>query len=211
MQKGTAALIALIAVLSLLALFGVAFFALSQLNKVSLSGNAPISTPKPVYRNQQLGLEFEYPGEDFEIKDDSEEEFNKRGNGNYRKNFTGYVRYEPGKFFGAIAVLDQTKSFDANPLSIWVFDNPDNLTVESWFDKYWYYPFIWGVFDSRSKGHITPDSEATISGKLAKSKIVTYQGGKPKFVYISNNQKMYLFRVIGKMGETILSSVAFSK
>ncbi len=160
------------------------------------------------YSNQSLGLTFKYSKE-LTVKEDSEEEFNKRGNGDYRKNFKGYVGYEPGKFVGAAAVLDKSDSYDANPLSVWVFNNENNLTVDAWFKDYWYYPFLWGVFDWTSKGHVAPDSEATISGQPARSRIVSYQPGKPKFMYISNNGKMYLFRVVGETGDKILSTFKF--
>ncbi len=161
------------------------------------------------YSNSELGFKFDY-SLNLSVKTDSEEEFNQRGNGNFRKNFTGYVGYEPPKPLGAVAVLDQDLSFDKNPFSVWVFDNPNNLTAESWFDKYWYYPFVWGVFDYTSKGHIALDQEATVSGQVAKYKIVAYQPGSPKFMYISKDGRMYLFRVIGEVGDKILSGFRFN-
>lgn len=171
-----------------------------------------------IYKNNNLNFEFKYD-QDLVVKEDSEEEFNQRAtgsasksvNGNFRKNFKSYVEYEPGKLLGAVVVLDKESNFDTNPFSVWIFDNQDNETIDSWFAKYWYYPFVWGVFDLTSKGHIIPDSEAVISDQTAKYKIIPYQPGKPKFVYISKDQKMYLFRVIGKTGEQILATFKFSK
>ena len=160
------------------------------------------------YSNSGLGIEFSY-GKDLTVKEDSEDDFNKRGNGDFRKNFTGYVGYEPGKVLGAVAVLGKDRNYDTNPVSVWAFDNPDNLIPDGWFDKYWYYPYLWGVFDRTSKGHVALDKEATISGQPAKYKIVSYQPGKPKFVYMSKDQKMYLLRVIGEAGDKILSSFKF--
>ena len=90
----------------------------------------------------------------------------------------------------------------------------NNLTIEQFFQNYWYYPFVWGVFDDTSKGHIALDQEATISGELAKSKIIAYQPGEPKFIYVSKNNKMYLFRIIddkNHTGDQILSSFKFIK
>lgn len=183
------------------------------------SSNKPFSLPqaipqlpKPqpqVYSNQKLSLQFEYSDKDFTVKENSEEEFNRRGNGDFRNNFKDYVGYEPAKFLGAAAVLDKSNSFDTNPLSVWVFDNPDGLTVDKWFDRYWYYPYVWGVFDYASKSHIVLDQEATISGQQAKYKVISYQPGKPKFIYIAKDKKMYLFRVIGEAGDKLLSNVEF--
>lgn len=163
------------------------------------------SFPKPLYyNNEKLGLQFQYTVAS-SVKEDSEEEFNKRGNGNFRKNFANYVQYDPAKVLGAVVVLGKDQNFDTNPLSVWVFENPENLTPEDWFGKYWYYPFLWGVFDWTSKGHVIPDQEATISGQSIKYKIVTYQSGSPKYIYLSNRRKMYLLRVIGDIGDQILS------
>ncbi|MBI2086477.1 hypothetical protein HYT74_03995 [Candidatus Daviesbacteria bacterium] len=179
--------------------------------QVLSSGNEtllPTSDPKfLIFSSKNLGLEFQYPIKGYKTLEDSEEEFNKRGNGNFRKNFTGYVGYEPGKFLAAVVLLDTTNSYESNPLTVWVFDNPDSLTLDDWFGKYWYYPFLWGVFDKTSKGHVTPDTEVTISGKLSKAKVVSYQPGEPKYVYAYQDKRMYLFRVVGNEGENILSSV----
>ena len=183
----------------------------SLLQSALSNSQAPFQKQEELtYSNPNLGFELKFT-KDLTVKEDSEEEYNKRGNGNYRKNFNGYVGYEPGKVLGAVVVLDKTGSYDINPFSVWVFENPNNLTPDDWFSKYWYYPFLWGVFDYTSKGHVALDQEATISGKPAKSKIVSYQVGKPNYIYISKDQKMYLFRIIGETGDKILSGFKFSK
>ncbi len=212
MQKGSAALLLLAGVL-IVGIIG--FFVFRAIKLPTPEFKSPVAAvapvlQSPVYTNQSLGFEFEYPNE-LTVKEDSEEEFNKRGNGDYRKNFKGYVGYEPGRLIGAAVVLDKNSSFDNSPLVVWVFENPDNLSEEKWFDDYWYYPFIWGVFDYTSKGHIVMDQEATISGQLAKYKIVSYQPGSPKFIYIAKDQKMYLFRITGEAGEKLLSTFKFLK
>lgn len=228
-QKGSAALFLLVGLVITVSI-GIFSFRLLK-SPVSLApqvSQPPVRTSAPdsqilTYVNQALGFEFEYPKE-FSVKEDSEEQFNQRAagsasksvNGDFRKNFKGYVGYEPGKFIGAVVVLDErsspsdkTSSFNNSPFTVWVFDNQDDLIVDSWFDNYWYYPFLWGVFDNISKGHIALDKEATISGRIVKYKIVTYQPGSPKFMYIAKDGKMYLFRVIGETGEKILSSFKF--
>jgi hypothetical protein len=210
MQKGSAALLLLVGAL-IVGIIGFFIFRVIKLPTSEFKSPVMAVAPalqSPVYANQSLGFEFEYPNE-LTVKEDSEEEFNKRGNGDYRKNFKGYVGYEPGQSIGAAVVLDKNSPFDKSPLAVWVFENPDNLSEEQWFDDYWYYPFIWGVFDYTSKGHIVMDQEATISGQLAKYKIVSYQPGAPKFIYIAKGQKMYLFRIIGEAGEKLLSTFKF--
>ncbi|OGE32982.1 hypothetical protein A3C59_02705 [Candidatus Daviesbacteria bacterium RIFCSPHIGHO2_02_FULL_36_13] len=166
------------------------------------------------YSNNSLGFEFQY-SKDLKVLEDSEEEFNQRVAGgtvkavaDLRKNFKGYVFYEPGKFLGAAVVLEKEENYDASPFTVWVFDNPDNLSIGSWDKKYWYYPFVWGDFTQR-RNAVAPVTEATISGQLAKFGIVDYQPGKPKFVYISKSGKMYMLRVIGDEGEKVLQTFKF--
>lgn len=223
MHKGFSAPLLLVGIFLILGSI-LSFVLFSKTSKISedLKTLSVLQTVNPkkealeTYANQNLGFEFSYSN-DLNVKEDSEEEFNQRGagsasksvNGDFRKNFRGYVGYEPGKFLGAVVVLEKEDSFEINPFTVWVFDNLDNETIDSWFAKYWYYPFIWGVFDFTSKGHIIPDSEAIISGQPAKYKIIPYQLGKPKFIYISKDQKMYLFRIIGQTGEQILATFKF--
>lgn len=218
MQKGFAQLLLLLAVLLLL-LGGGAYFFRTQKGKTLLIPKLTVQK-SPVsefnnYTNKDLGFGFKY-SKSLSVKNDTEEEFNQRSagaasksvNGDYRKNFKGYVGYEPPKIVGAVAVLEKDEKFEANPFSVWVFSNEDALEAEQWFENYWYYPFVWGVFDYVSKGHIALDREATVSGQSAKYKVVDYQQGKPKFVYVSKDEKMYLFRIIGNAGEMIFSSLA---
>lgn len=160
------------------------------------------------YSSQNLGFKFKYPT-DLAVKEDTEEEFNKRGNGNFRKNFTSYVAYEPGKFLGAVVVLGNDENFDTSPFTVWVFDNPNDLSIDEWYKSYWYYPFVWGDFTYTGKFTLAPKEEATISGQMGKSGVIDYQEGKPKFIYLSKDKKMYLFRVIGETGDQILSSFKF--
>ncbi len=212
MQKGTAALFLLIAgLLVMVGIFGIFYFKSPKQSVPPLVSKTSPQPPKDLtYNNQKLNLQFQYPIKDWVAKEDTEEAYNQRGNGDFRKNFKSYVGYEPGKPLGAVVVLGQDQNYDTNPFSLWIFDNPNNLTVDNWFSKYWYYPFLWGVFDYTSKSHITLDTEATISGTPAKSKIVTYQPGKPKFIYAAKDQKIYLFRVIGDTGDKILSTFKFN-
>lgn len=202
----------LVGVLITVLLFG--WYFLNSLSKDKSSDNF---SPKPadsvqkegdLYTNSSLGFEFKY-NNDLRVLEDSEEEFNKRGNGNFRKNFTGYVGYEPGKVLGTLVVLDETSSYEANPFTVWVFDNPEQLDSKNWFEKYWFYPLLWGVFSEPDKGHVRPQNIATVSGQTTQSVVVSYQTGSPKYLYLSKNGMMYLFRVMGEVGEQTLSTFKF--
>lgn len=212
MQKGSATLFLLIAGLVIVVIISIFSFGFKKPPALQAPIKSLVAVPSskiPVYSNQKLGLEFQYPNKDFKVQEDSEEAFNQRGGGDFRKNFKGYVGYEPGKSLGVVVVLDSNNDFNKNPLSIWVFENSNNLTIDKWFDQYWYYPFLWGVFDYASKSHIALDKEASISGQLAKYKVVAYQPGSPKFMYVAKGGKIYLFRVIGETGDKILVTFKF--
>lgn len=165
------------------------------------------------YTNQNLGFQFKYD-KDLNLKEDTEDDFNKRGNGDFRKNFKGYVGYQPGKFLGAVVVLGEDNSYETNPFVVWVFDNPNNLSIDAWYKNYWYYPFVWGDFTYAGKVTLSPKNEATISGQMGKSGVIDYSPGKPKFVYVSKDKKMYLFRIIGDAqnspADKILATVKFT-
>ncbi len=213
MQKGSAQFFVLLAILLLIG-SGIYLFKINdkkeipQLPQNNKEGLEDKSLDN--YSNQGLGFTMKY-STGLTIKEDSEEEFNKRGNGEFRKNFNGYVGYEPGKFLGAVVVLEKEENYDANPFSLWVFDNPDNLDIDKWHHDFWYYPFVWGDFTSAGKYDLAPDQEATISGQAGKSKVIDYREGKPKFIYLSKDKKMYLFRIIGDKGDKILKGFKFLK
>lgn len=208
MQKGSAGFLVVIATLLILIIGGVYLYKTTPNTTLQSSKSASLKTQD--YSNQNLGFTFKYPA-GLSVNEDSEEQFDKRGNGNFRKNFTGYVGYEPGKFLGAVVVLDKTNGYDTNPFTIWVFNNDNYLTIEQWYQQYWYYPFIWGDFTYTGKTTLAPKDEATVSGQMAKSGVIDYQPGKPKFIYISKDKKMYLFRIIGEIGDKILSSFKLLK
>lgn len=211
MQKGSVQLLIVIAILSILMVGGVYSYKTTPNTTLQSSKPTPLKTQESQdYSNQNLGFTFKYPT-GLSVKEDSEEEFNKRGNGDFRKNFSGYVGYEPGKFIGAVVVLDKSNSFDTNPFTIWVFDNPNDLSIDKWYTNYWYYPFVWGDFTYQGKFTLAPKQEATVSGQMGQSGIIDYQPGKPTFVYLSLDKKMYLFRIIGDNGNKILSTFRFLK
>lgn len=176
------------------------------------------STPSPLvkpveqkdklktYTNEELGFQIQYDDKDLRVQEDSEEEFNKRGNGNFRKNFAYYVTYQPAEVLGIVAVLDETNSYETTPLTIWVFNNNNNLTIEKWYKDFWYYPFVWGDYTER-RNNVAPTQDATVSGQLARYGVVNYQPSQPKFIYLSKDEKMFLFRVIGESGEQILATL----
>lgn len=230
MQKGFSAIILLLPLLAVVVL--IVFFAyfsagknkntasqvVSPVSKSSIeeSSNQLPFTAKAkdevgaVYTSDSLNFKFTY-SKGFLVQEDTEEKFNERGLTNFRKNFTNFVQYPPAEFKGAVVVLDTSNSYEKNSFTVWVFDNPNNVSIDGWYQKYWYYPFIWGDFTYEGKSELSPQKEGTISGQPVKSGVIGYQEGKPKFIYLSKDGKMYLFRTIGSNGEAILNTFAFLK
>lgn len=161
------------------------------------------------YTDNALNFQFEYPASGFEVVPDNEESYFKISKTDHRKNFAGYVGYSPPGFVSGVmlkrSVTKIESQYDSIPLILWVFDNPNKLSIDSWFDKYWYYPFIWGIFAQPGKGHIYPGSEATISGQPARSVVVSYQPGKPEFTYVARGDKMFMFKVVKEADEKVIS------
>lgn len=210
MQKGFAQPLLILVILTFILLGGFGAYSLIATSTPNVSTFEEYKDQSffKEYKDQSLGFSFRY-AKHLAMSQDSEEEFNKRGNGNFRKNFKGYVMYEPGKVLGAVAVLDKTGAFDLAPFSVWVFDNSEQLSNSQWFEKYWFYPFIWGVFTEPDKDHIRPESIATVSGQTTKFAVASYQPGSPKYLYLTSNKKIYLVRIIGSEGDKILQSFEF--
>lgn len=156
------------------------------------------------YTNQTLGFELKF-NKNLMVREDSEQQFNKRGGGDFRKNFKDFVGYEPGKVLGAVTVLEQDESFDKSPFTVWIYDNPNNTDTQDWYNKYWYFPFVWGDFDY-SKEKIKPGENVFIDGEIGKGVQIDYQPVKPKLIYLNKGGKMYLFRILGQEGQSILDS-----
>lgn len=192
--------------------------------KTRLPSSAPLITPNAtpassnlIYQNPQLGFKFTYPAKGFTVVADGEEEFFKRSRADFRKNFVGYVGYAPPKPLGAVLVKktdeDINSQFDKAPLTIWVFDNSQGLTVGQWYQNFWYYPFVWGMFSWNDRAHVAPTHESTVSGQAVNYGIVSYQPGSPKFYYLPAKKKMFLIKVLddeNKSGSSILSTLVIS-
>lgn len=178
--------------------------------KTLLPSNKPISPvvnqkteqSKPnIFEDQVLGFSLQMP-EGYDLVTETEEEFFERNKTDYRKNFKYYVTYEPPVVTKILTLKGHSENlaslWDSAHFSLWVFDNPENITIEAWYDNYWYYPFLWGQFNAPEKQKIAPTKEGVI---------IDYQPGKPKFVYMQSKDKMFLMRILGEDGEKIFNSL----
>ena len=164
------------------------------------------------YKNETLGFEFTVP-DGYYVFEENEEQFHKRSNGEMRKNFNSTLYYPPAQFITSLYLIDEEKDFDKSPLSIWVFENPENLDAAGFYKKYWYYPFIWGDFTS-AKEKIAPENMELIGGKEGMSGVVNYREGKPKFIYLPLEDKDLMLQIQfptqnNEEGKHILESLKF--
>ncbi len=226
-QRGSALLIILL-IAAVLVISGMVIYrnlTPGSVDSPSVGLSKIFNSPKPspsaaidmlkTYTDKNSEFEFRYPKE-LEVKEDNEADFDTRGNGNFRKNFSSYVGYEPGKVLEAVAVLGKDNNFNTAPFSVWVFENLNGLDEQGWYKRYWYYPFLWGDFDAATNVHVFPNDVATVSGQLAKSAVIYYQPGKPKIVLLGREEKIFLFKTFtdsneSSIGEQILASFKLLK
>lgn len=211
MQKGSAPILILIA---LVVILGAGTFYWLNFKNQSIPDKLAPPTP-PVkqqmeqankYKNNNLGLELNIPS-DLVVTEETEEQFHKRSNGDMRKNFKSTLFYEPAEFVTSLYVTKPDQDLKEAPLSVWVFENPDNLTAAGFYKKYWYYPFIWGDFTS-AKEKIAPNIEFMIGESTASSSVAAYQQNSPKYTYLPRGDKMFLFKETD--GSDILKSLVFT-
>jgi uncharacterized protein (UPF0333 family) len=117
MQRGSVQILSLVVIL-IIVVVGAYFYFYTFKNTPQIQNYQQTANPinnaissNEIYTNSQLGFEFIYSKE-LIIKEDSEESYNQRVAGetvkavsDFRKNFKGYVQYEPGEFVGAVVVL----------------------------------------------------------------------------------------------------------
>ncbi len=179
--------------------------------------SAQITGPnQKTYTDQSLKFNFTYPSDGYNLMIDNEDKYFARHGGDLRKNFQGTWGYPTPMLIEGLILqntADLNQDIDLSPFTVWVFDNPDNLDGANWYKNYWYYPFVWGEYEPQ-KGQDGPDQIASVSGQSVSYKIITYQPIQPKFVYLSSNGKMYLFRIINQnsnnIGDTTLNSFKLS-
>jgi len=202
MQRGSVLPIILVLILVLSVGVG-AFFV--QYSRTDMTSEAavqvvkPEATPsaKPDYQeiiDEVIGLTFKMPL-NFNLVTETEEEYFKRANGQIRKNFNYYVLYNPAEFAEAFYVLPEAENnLDKAVLTVWVFQNPENLDAEKFYGKYWYYPFVWGDFTA-AKNKIAPESIELVDGKEGQFGVVDYRDGKPKFMYLPIRDKNLMLQI----------------
>lgn len=218
MQRGSVLLlllmIILIVVIGVVGVFYYQFISKSPVAQPNFSNVTPSQTPgKREVFDELLGLKFNLP-KTFSLKKEIEEEYFKRAFGNIRKNFSTYVLYPPAEFAEAFYIVPaRENNLDNAILTVWTFKNPDNLDAKMFYDRYWYYPFVWGDFTS-AKNKIAPESVELINVKEGSYGVVDYRDGKPRFIYLPLRDKELMLQIQlptegNETGKEILKSFIF--
>ncbi len=203
MQKGFASTLFLVLILLIASSLAGYWFLIRETNPPAPTKViSPAITPKvedrpqtSLYKNPDLGVEFTLP-EGLIVKTETETEYFKRANGNIRNNFTYYVQYSPAEFASSLYVINQDeKDLDKAVFSLLVFQNPENLTPQAFYNRYWYYPFIWGEFATGEKNKISPKNIKLISGVEAGSATIDFRPGNPEFIYLPVGKKDQMIQI----------------
>lgn len=220
MQRGFVLPILLIVVLLLSLGVGVYFLQNSRTNTKSEASSPTVNKPLPSvsFHNQTINIEdaalsFQLPP-GFNFIKETEDEYFKRANGDIRQNFHYYIEYDPVGFSDSFYIVQRGETdLDKAILAAVIYENPGNLDPMQFYEKYWYYPFVWGDFTSR-RNEISPETSEIIGGKTGGSGIVTYREGSPKFIYLPLPEKNLMLQIHlptenNPTGQDILKSFTF--
>ncbi len=167
---------------------------------------------KKIYSDNDIGFSVEYPTSGYTFIKDSEASYFKRNGSDFRTNFINTWGYNPPDLkLGIVLKANNSEDLNNSSFTLWVFDNPKNLSVREWYKNYWYYPFVWGEYEP-TKSQEGPDQESSVSGQIANYKLIGFQPGTPKLIYLPYKGKIFLFRIVksngteANLGDKILAS-----
>lgn len=159
-----------------------------------------------LYVDKQKSISFVFPSDTHIVKVDSESERSRAENSDIPHSFLTVKGFSAPKVLWALKV-EEKKPFQGRygmeaqtvPFAVWVFDNSQNLTIDDWFEAYWYYPFTWGSASESEIVKMRPMAKIMIDGEQAAG----YDRGPTprgylKLYYIGRNDKMYLFQLLGE-------------
>ena len=126
----------------------------------------------------------------------------------------------PPPIFVSIVTVDELTYTDKQqgekppiPFTAWAFSNPENLNIDEWYQKYGYYPSIWGQATPGVLAENQPQSKTMIANTHAQFRI-TQNMGTLQLVFVPTQDHMLLFEVRGdptpdNIGNQILSTIQF--
>ena len=161
------------------------------------------------YTNKEFNFNLKYPKEIYNLELDTFPEFSKRNNTeNIRKDFTEFMYYDPpNEKFGFYLKDKKTATLI---LELWIFSNPDTLSIDTWYEKYKYYPHYFGDATQETVNQERPKNDILLNGITGKYAIVSLMGNH-KFVYLKRDNLIYLMNLAidsdGKNNTEILDQI----
>ena len=142
------------------------------------------------------GFTLKYPPDSYTVESDNEEQYSKQDNTDIKKNFSDLMGYSSPK---VLTVYTVRTKFNLPPyhtkravVSVWVFANNDNLSLQTWYERYSYYPLAYGKV---AKGYKDPWTSEDIMLNGFEGRGDPYAEGtmfKSGFLLFSRDEKVIL-------------------
>ena len=171
-----------------------------------------------IYADSALKFRLRYPESVYQVASESGKEYYQKYKKDPSERFSDFMGHAPPKDLGGVGIFFLEKEeitagnqtvvpIDGNQFTIRVFDNPQELTIDEWYEKYQLFPFRFG------QG--APALEETIAINEIEGKTITREVpdfGKRKFVLLSKDNHVFLIKIFSptKEKEQMLSTLEFS-
>jgi len=129
------------------------------------NSNIYSTTSWKVYKNSENNFLFKYDPSKYEPVKTNEQKLateNNAGEPSMVDIFKSYKNYLPPKFIGAIKLMPKDKVEANSHFSVWIFDNSNNISISEWYEKYNYYPYIFGGLTREDALAESPKNETVV-------------------------------------------------
>jgi hypothetical protein len=207
----------------------VTFLILLQIATVTISNaDFPSGTVIPAanlhnwktFVENRYGFTLQYPDAQLVLHDDTEDNklpidptVPEDARPNSRDVFFQTKGYAAPYFVYAVALhtITQENTLAPSPVSLWIFENKNNLSADDWYEQYDYYPFTFGTHIPATIEADKPIQEIIIDGFPGKYHLVVDKAeNQMAYIYIPRKNYMMLLAVENKVvGRQILATVHF--
>lgn len=133
--------------------------------------------------------------------------------------FSTLMEYSPPLLISTVVIDElayadrQPEEKPPTPFVVWIFANPDNLSIDDWYQFYGYYPSIWGKSIPSLKEENRPRNKAAVANSQAQF-FITQNMGTLQLIFVPTQDHMLLFEIRDEpnpnnVGNQILSTVQF--
>ena len=159
------------------------------------------------YENDQGGLTFRYPP-DYKVFTNDEVTVKQTDrNLYYQDEFAAVLGYRPPQVVVEVYVSHNSvqPSVHHNPtFHIWVLENSAQLSIDDWYQKYQYYPAVWGQLSDTKMAADIPSSQVEIGSHVA-SFSASNDYRREQYGYLLQGSRIFLFQV--DMQENVSSEI----